>query len=346
MAIIMRHAFLSRMARYGAATAVLLAAAGCTMDSQEAPPLTGPSDFAQSITVAASPDVLSQDGASQSVITVTARGPNAEPLRNLSLRVETQVDGFPVDFGSMSSRNIVTGADGRASLVYTAPRAPAVAVDNFTIVEIVVTPIGTDFNNSSSRRASIRLVPPGAVVPPDGLKPYFSFTPESPQENQIVLFQACNSATACAPANNPIVSYSWDFGDGEGDHGPTASHDFVLAGSYTVTLTVSDQFGRKASASELITVSAGANPTASFVFSPSTPRINQTIAFNAAASAAAAGRKIVGYTWDFGDGTGPRAGGSTINYVYRTVGTYNVTLVVTDDAGKTAAVTLNVAVLP
>jgi len=317
------------------------------MKSQDAPDLTGPSEFAQSIVVAASPDVLSQDGASQSVITVTARGPNGEPLRSVSMRVETQVGGSPVDFGSMSSRNIVTGGDGRASLVYTAPAAPAVAVDYFTIVEIVVTPIGTDFNNTATRRASIRLVPPGVVVPPDGLAPYFSVTPEAPQEKQVVLFQACNDATRpCSPANNPIVSYRWDFGDGDNEDGETVSHDFGLAGSYTVTLTVTDQYGRKASASQLVSVTAGVNPTASFVFSPTSPRVNQNIAFNAAASAAAAGRRIVSYTWDFGDGTGPRGGGSTINYVYRAVGTYNVTLVVTDDAGKTAAVTVAVDVLP
>jgi chitodextrinase len=343
----MRIAFFSEATRQAAVAAIVLTSAGCTMKSQEAPALTGPSEFAQSITISASPDVLSQDGSSQSVITVTVRGPNAEPLRNVSLRVETQVGGSPVDFGSMSSRNIVTGADGRASLVYTAPAAPAVAVDNFTIVEIVVTPIGTDFNNTATRRASIRLVPPGVVVPPDGLTPYFSFTPESPQESQLVLFQACNDVTRpCSPANNPIASYSWNFGDGGRDDGPTASHDFGLAGSYTVTLTVTDQYGRTASVSQLLTVTAGVNPTAAFVFSPSSPRINQTIAFNAAASAAAPGRRIVGYTWDFGDGTGPRGGGSTINYVYHAVGTYNVTLLVTDDAGKTAAVTITVDVLP
>jgi chitodextrinase len=317
------------------------------MNSQDPPPLAGPSEFAQSITVSASPDVLSQDGASQSVITVIALGPNAEPLRGVSMRAEIHVDAVPVDFGSMSARNIVTGSDGRASLVYTAPAAPAVAVDAFTVVDIVVTPIGTDFNNSATRRASIRLVPPGIVVPSDGLQPYFSFSPAAPQENQDVLFQACNDPTrACAPANNPIVSYSWNFGDGEGDSGLTATHDFARAGSYTVTLTVTDRFGRSASAAQQVTVAAGLNPTASFVISPAAPKINQTIAFNASASTAPPGRRIVGYTWDFGDGTGLRPGGVTINYSYPTVGTYNVTLVVTDDAGKTATVSLPVTVVP
>ena len=58
---------------------VLALASACTMKDQDAPPLTGPSEFAQSIDITVSPDVLPQDGASQSFITVTALDPNAQP---------------------------------------------------------------------------------------------------------------------------------------------------------------------------------------------------------------------------------------------------------------------------
>jgi chitodextrinase len=318
------------------------------MKDQDAPPLTGPSEFAKSITVSVSPDVLSQDGASQSLITVRAAGPNGEPLRNESMRVEILVDNTPVDYGLLSARNIVTGSDGRATAVYTAPAAPSVAVDSFTVVDIVVTPTGSDFNNSSTRRAAIRLVPPGFVVLADGLRPHFTFTPASPLESQEVLFQACNNPDLppCAPANNPIVSYSWNFGDGSHGSGPTESHAFEAAGSYAVTLTVTDQYGRSASASNLITVGAGANPTALFVFSPTAPRVNQNIAFNASGSTAPAGRQIVGYVWDFGAGAGPVAGSVTMNRTYSVAGSYNVTLVVTDNTGKTATITVPVTITP
>lgn len=318
------------------------------MKSQEAPGLTGPSEHAQSIVVAASPDILSQDGASQSVITVTARGPNGEPLPNLSMNVEIRVGGVRAEFGSLSARNVVTGSDGRGTFVYTAPMSPALSLQDGTMVTIAVTPIGTDFGNASARSATIRVVPVGPVVPPDGLAPYFTFLPSAPMEQQQVLFQACadSSRPACAPANNPIAEYDWDFGDGHGGSGRFQTHAYELAGSYTVTLEVSDSYGRTASSAQQVTVGAGAVPTASFVFSPSSPRANQTIAFNASASAATAGRRIVSYTWDFGDGTGPRGGGSAINYSYASVGSYNVTLVVTDDAGKSASVTVGVTVVP
>jgi chitinase len=240
----------------------------------------------------------------------------------------------------MSARNILTNAEGRATLVYTAPAAPAVAVDTFTIVELVVTPIGTDFNNSTNRRASIRLVPPGAVIPPDGLSAGFTMSPATPLDNQPVFFDASTSLPI-----GGIASYSWDFGDGSHGSGRTTTHSYDETGTYHITLTISDQYGRSASATQTIVVGAGASPTATFVFSPTQPVRNQNIAFNASGSRPAAGRQIVSYTWDFGDGkplvtqTGP-----TVNYSYAVAGTYNVTLVVTDDTGKIGSATIAVTV--
>ena len=139
------------------------------MADQAPPALTGPSELGQSISISVSPDVLPQDGSSQSFVTVTARNADSQPIRSLSLRAETRVGGTPVDFGTLSARSIVTDSDGRATLVYTAPPSPAVSPDPFLMVDIVLTPLGTDFNNSNSRSAAIRLVPQGPVSPPFNL---------------------------------------------------------------------------------------------------------------------------------------------------------------------------------
>ncbi len=79
---------------------------------------------------------------------------------------------------------------GSATLVYTAPPSPAVSPDPFLMVDIVVTPLGTDFNNSNQRSAAIRLVPQGPVSPPFNLVADFEMTPQSPSDNQSVLFDA------------------------------------------------------------------------------------------------------------------------------------------------------------
>ena len=98
-----------------------LLVAGCTVEEQKTPGLSGPSELGTAITIGVTPDVLSQDGASQSVVTITARDANGQPLRNASMRAEITVNGIVTDFGSLSARNVVTDSTGRATVIYTAP---------------------------------------------------------------------------------------------------------------------------------------------------------------------------------------------------------------------------------
>jgi len=318
------------------------------MKETEAPPFAGPSEFGKSVGVAITPDIITQDGASQSIVTVTVLGPNSEPIPNVPLRAEIIVNGTPADFGTLSARNIVTGADGKATLVYTAPPGVAgVATDDFTIVTIGVTPIGSDFNNATMRSAQVRLVPRGTIVVPSNLRPAFTFSPDAPGESQVVVFDA---STSTAPANNPIVQYLWDFGDGGSASGVTVSHAYSRASTYPVTLTVVDGVGRAAQVSRGVTVSASLAPTALFVSSPAAPFRGTPVVFNGASSTAAPGRRIVSYVWDFGDPNSTPAnntgnGVQPAPHVYSQPGAYTVTLTVTDDQGRTnsrsATVTVN-----
>jgi PKD repeat protein len=321
------------------AAAILIG--GCTMDDQERPPLAGPSEFGQSLSVSVSPDVLPQDGASQSLVTATVFDQNGQPKRDpVTLRVEIRVGGVPVDFGSLSARSIVTGNNGRAMVTYTAPPSPSVVSDPFTVVEIVLTPLGSDFSNSNSRGAAIRLVPQGGVIPPGDLFPSFVFTPSAPVDNQTVLFDASGST-------GTIAEYRWSFGDGGGASGRLVSHAFTTPGTYVVTLTLVDPFGRTATTAQSLTVTSGVTPIALFVFSPTNPRVGQNVNFNASASRAPSGGRIVSYTWDFGDGT-PRVTtpDTVVGKTFTAAATYTVTLVVTDQNGRTGTLSLTIQVAP
>jgi PKD repeat protein len=330
------------MARPKIFTALALAAVwmgGCTMKSQDKPSLTGPSELSTSISISVSPDTLSQDGGSQSLVTITARDANGQPLRNLSMRVDIAVGGVLTDFGTLSARNVVSDANGRATVTYTAPPAPAGPAD-ITIVEIVVTPNGSNFGNELARQATVRLVPPGIIIPPPtGLTPKFTFTPTAPIDHQVVLFDASTSTSA----NGTIVSYQWDFGDGGRASGVTATHSFSDAGTFIVTLTVTDTIGRTNSVSQSVTVGAGAKPTAAFIFSPTSPLVSQQVNFNASTSVPATGRRIVSYDWNFGDGS-PGGSGVTTSHTYTVPGTFTVVLTVTDDAGHTGVATQSITV--
>src|SRR3954465_9506156 len=101
------------------AAALLLSA--CTTHKQETPSLTGPSALGTSLVITLSPDVLAQDGSSQSLVQIQAYDSNGPPLGNKALRVAVAVDGFVTDFGRLSAKNLVTDTNGRASVTYTAP---------------------------------------------------------------------------------------------------------------------------------------------------------------------------------------------------------------------------------
>ena len=319
-------------------SAIALTVAGltaCTMKKQEAPDLTGPSEFGTSITVQVSPDVITQDGASQSLVTITARDASGQPARNVTLRIDTWVNGLAFDFSTLSTRTVVTGCDGRATLTYTAP--PTSLSWTEQVVVIAVSPIGSDFNNSVPRTASLRLVPQGVVLPPAGLTPAFTFSPQSPVEDTTVFFDAGGSR-----ANGVITSYTWNFGNGRSGSGVTATTLFEDPGSYFVTLTIRDEFGRTASTTSTVTVAAGATPTAAFTFSPTDPNPGDEVFFNASTSTVPSGRSIVSYRWDFGDGSS--GSGRTVSHRYTVSRTYTVVLTITDSTGQTATTSQTVKV--
>ncbi len=138
-------------------------------------------------------------------------------------------------------------------------------------------------------------------------------------------------ASASHDPDGTIVSYSWNFGDGMTATGVTTSHSYAIAGSYMVTLTVTDNSGSTGMSSATKTITDRA-PTASFTFTPANPTVGQTVIFDGSTIFDPDGT-ITNYSWTFGDGgTGT---GVTTTHAYAAANTYTVTLTVTDNSGNT-----------
>jgi hypothetical protein len=90
-------------------------------------------------------------------------------------------------------------------------------------------------------------------------------------------------------------------------------------------------------------------PTASFTYSPTTPKVGDVIAFDASSSAPNGGT-ITSYEWDFGDANTTTVTTPTITHVYVASNIYTVTLTVHDSEGLSdftfKDVTVNPAILP
>jgi len=88
--------------------------------------------------------------------------------------------------------------------------------------------------------------------------------------------------------STPISTYTFDFGDGSvvgPQAGATAGHVYTAAGSFTVTLTVTDSIGLRSTTSATVTVQVDLPPAASLKVSPSNGRVPLTVTADASESA-------------------------------------------------------------
>ncbi|WP_295817683.1 PKD domain-containing protein [uncultured Microbacterium sp.] len=138
------------------------------------------------------------------------------------------------------------------------------------------------------------------------------------------------SATTDADGN--LATYAWNFGDGTSASGPTATHTYAAAGTYTITLTATDATLLTGALSKTVTVAPNQAPTAAF--SPTIDHL--ALSVDGSASHDSDG-SIAAFAWDFGDGTS--ASGTNAAHTYAAPGDYTVRLTVTDNDGMTGTMT-------
>ena len=173
----------------------------------------------------------------------------------------------------------------------------------------------------------------------------FTWEPLQPMAGEEITFDASSSYDP----EDCTLQYQWNFGDGTTASGKVVKHVFIDDGVYSVTLIVTDKWGKTDKKVQTVNV---LNPP---------PDVNQIsikdqnggrieagdiLIFNVSAlDPASIGLKyIASYHWDFGDGT--QKEGKIVSHRYDCAGTYIVTVTVSDDDGASTSYSCYVRVYP
>jgi PKD repeat protein len=190
------------------------------------------------------------------------------------------------------------------------------------------------------------------VWKPYGPKANFTYSPVQPYSGRTTNFNASISQPGWNGIQYPsIISYEWNFGDGNVTTAasPATPHVYKIPGTYTVTLNISDTSGGWNFTSQVLKVDPSP-PVASFTYyvagsaTPDKPYPGGNVTFDASASAPISG-SITSYVWNFGD-TSPKVNKTVpITYhKYTAAGNYTVTLNVTNSVGLWSTMSKTVSV--
>ncbi len=199
---------------------------------------------------------------------------------------------------------------------------------------------------------AVNLPPVAAIcanaLDPAGLDP---LAPPPQCRRQNVTLPEATPVTFTALARDPgpldLLTYSWDFGDGEGWRtaddaaAPQLTHTFDQDGVFEVALRVDDEDGGSVTIRLLVQVANG--PPIIEDFPAVVTREGEPAHLTVQASdPGGAGR--LSYRWDFGDGGTALTAEPAADHAFLDSGAYTATVVVTDEEGLSAEASAEVQV--
>lgn len=193
------------------------------------------------ITVSASSDFPIRTG----VVAGVPGGGTPAPVAAFNISPAGGVAPLSISFSDVSTNNPTTYAwdfDGDGIIDWTTKTPPPF---NYTIpgtYQASLTVSNGVVSSSATRTISIT-APPGPVA-------NFTASPQSGTAPLAVTFTNTSTSTA------PITSYAWDFGNGTTATTVGPFPKSYAAGTYTVTLTVTDTFLQTSRASKVVVASA------------------------------------------------------------------------------------------
>lgn len=163
-----------------------------------------------------------------------------------------------------------------------------------------------------------------------------------PQSDFGFNYVCLNEATVFSDLSNTYgtttTTWQWDFGDGNSSSLQSPYHSYTTAGTFNVTLTITNQYNCSSTLTQPTTV----HPLPQTNFSVNPVCLNQFSILTDATTIASG--NINSWAWDLGDGS--LSANQSPSHAYSQPGTYTITLITTSDNGCKDTLSKNTTVNP
>jgi len=192
---------------------------------------------------------------------------------------------------------------------------------------MVTLQVKDDENGYDTDTTSVTISLEGGAIPTaEANGPYSGYV------NYPVIFSSYGSSGG---TDGMIVSWYWTFGDGTVSSQQNPGHIYTAAGSFTVSLKVTNNYGQTntdTTAASITALTLNQNPPVANAGGPYLGVTGTPITFDGSGSTDSDGT-IITYNWNFGDGS--TGTGISATHSYTSVGNYTVMLTVTDNESLT-----------
>ncbi|HET6226411.1 MAG TPA: PKD domain-containing protein [Bacteroidia bacterium] len=261
---------------------------------------------------------------SYNVKLTTMNSPNCEnvsPTKSITVAAAPEADfTFPANQctnNSVSFTDASVGTDGSTTYSWNFGDAGTSTQKNPTHTYTTAGSYNVTLTVSNGPGCS-NTSPVAVITIADAPTSTFTFNNNNQCAGTVISFNNTSGNTAGG------TTYSWDFGDNNSSIQKNPTHTYNAAGTYTVTLTVSN--GSNCNAVSLPTlVTVTSSPVASFTVANNNQCAGAVVSFTNTTTGTTGGTS---YQWDFGDGNNSTAINPT--HVYASGGNYNVKLTATN----------------